>query len=294
MVSRWRAIYRRYERKYGRPDLFHAHSLLFGGIAASALSADTGVPYIVTEHSSTLMAGKLIGWQRALAAKSARSSGKRYAVSGTLARHLGAYLEAGAWEIMPNLIGDEFFEHRPRKGGSRPFRFMTVGNLVPLKRVDLVISAFATSGLADAELVIVGGGAAQSSLEDLAHASGAIIRFLGKIDRASVVEQMSTADCLVHASMTETFGVVVGEALAMGIPVIATRSGGPEDLLHDRNGILVPVDDVDALIGAMKAMAGNGRAGLDSAEEIRSDCLKRFGREAFLSRLVASYSAVCS
>ena len=66
---------------------------------------------------------------------------------------------------------------------------------------------------------------------------------------------MASARMLVAPSRWETFGNAVAEAMALGVPVVATRCGGPEDLIESGvSGVLVPVDDIDALARAIIAL----------------------------------------
>lgn len=94
------------------------------------------------------------------------------------------------------------------------------------------------------------------------------------------------------ASRFETFGVVYAEALACGLPIIATACGGPEMIVQEKNGFLVPVEDVAALSEALKKMYAQYEA-FDS-EEIRADCLRRFSEKAVVSRLRTVYESCLS
>ncbi|PQP32811.1 glycosyltransferase family 4 protein, partial [Desulfobacteraceae bacterium SEEP-SAG10] len=80
---------------------------------------------------------------------------------------------------------------------------------------------------------------------------GDCVTFLGKLDRTQVLKEMNQCQAFVLSSEFETFGVVVIEALSQGKPVIATRCGGPEEILHAGNGILVQKNDKKSLADAM-------------------------------------------
>lgn len=75
--------------------------------------------------------------------------------------------------------------------------------------------------------------------------------------KKKIAEQLSKSDCFVLASQSETFGVAYIEALAMGVPVIATKCGGPEGFVNENNGIMIDVDSESQLIEAMKYMYNN-------------------------------------
>ena len=87
------------------------------------------------------------------------------------------------------------------------------------------------------------------------------------------------------ASVSETFGVAYLEALSCGIPVIATRCGGPECFVNEHNGIMVDPDDVDALAKALLSMYCN-RAAI--AQEIREN----YSSQAVAATLMKQYEKV--
>lgn len=105
-----------------------------------------------------------------------------------------------------------------------------------------------------------------------------------------MAEELARAQALVHPSRYETFGVAIVEALAMGRPVVATRCGGPEGIVTARDGLLVPVDDIEALARAMREL----REHIDryDAAAIRLACLERFGEGAVVARLRDTYETV--
>ena len=94
-------------------------------------------------------------------------------------------------------------------------------------------------------LIIFGDGPESGALRALCAELGLYSRvsFRGHCPREELAEAYAAADCFVLASRSETFGVAYIEAMAAGLPVIATRCGGPEDFVTEENGILIPVDD---------------------------------------------------
>ncbi|MFA6661181.1 MAG: glycosyltransferase, partial [Bacilli bacterium] len=88
----------------------------------------------------------------------------------------------------------------------------------------------------------------------------------------------------------ETFGVVLIEALALGKPVISTRSGGPEDIVEETNGLLVPTNDREALGKAMQYMVENYNT--YNPQEIQQRCHEKFSEASVAKRLVNVYQQV--
>jgi len=299
-ASRWWVrhglkLYRRYEAEFGRPDVVHAHAALYGGALARQLWLREGLPYVLTEHSSMYPRGRVSPAQARIARDAARDARRRFAVSAAFARFLQGYFDAadGAWEVMPNIVDASFGERSLEEGSADGFTFLTVGGLNENKGIDLLLAAFAR-GFADdrdVRLRVGGHGPERARLERLAVQLGIADRvsFLGALTRQQVAEELARAQALVHPSRYETFGVAIVEALAMGRPVVATRCGGPDDIVTARDGLLVPVDDEAALAEALRELRRN-IAGYDAAE-IRRASLARFGEAAVIARLRDAYDA---
>jgi glycosyltransferase involved in cell wall biosynthesis len=119
------------------------------------------------------------------------------------------------------------------------------GRLTAQKSLDLGIEAARRAQVA---LVVAGDGPDRAALERLGHA-----RFVGPLPRQRVLELFRAADASLLSSSWENFPHTVVEALAVGTPVIATRTGGVAEVVHDgENGIVVEPNDVDALTQAIE------------------------------------------
>jgi glycosyltransferase involved in cell wall biosynthesis len=97
---------------------------------------------------------------------------------------------------------------------------------------------------------------------------------------------MWKAHALVVSSMVETFGIVLIEALATGLPVISTRCGGPEDILTEESGLLVAPGNIAEMTAAMLDMALRPRS---KRGALRQVVLSRFGARAVAERLYSHY-----
>ncbi|HET7761957.1 MAG TPA: glycosyltransferase family 4 protein [Phycicoccus sp.] len=142
-------------------------------------------------------------------------------------------------------------------------RLLCVGAVTPVKGQDLLVEALASLADLDWSCALVGSVAADpgfsGSVQMRARAGGigARVRFTGPLVGPALRARFEGTDLLVVASRTETYGMVVTEALARGIPVIAPAVGGlPESLGRSsdgrRPGTLVPPGDVGALAGALR------------------------------------------
>lgn len=293
--QRGETLFARYLARHGRPDILHAHSLSLGGILAARLSARHGIPFGVTEHSTTYARGLVRGWQWPGLRAAAQAAGFRLAVSQALADLVQDRLQGPEWSVLPNLL-DPLFETPtpPRPPEAGPLRLVSIAQLREKKGFDLLLAALARARAraphVDLRLTIGGDGPERAALEAQARELGIgnAVTFLGALPRADVLEALRAADAFVLASRHETFGIVFIEALAQGLPVLATRSGGPEGIVTGADGILVPRDDIDALAEGMLALAARidtyDRAGL------RARAIGRFGEAGVISRLEAVYA----
>ncbi len=132
------------------------------------------------------------------------------------------------------------------------FNAVTVGRLVSLKRIDQILAAVAQVDRLG--VVIVGDGPERARLERLAADRGLNDRvyFAGQRDRSETLALMAACDFLVLNSTYEGMPHVALEAMALGLPVVATAVGGTPEVVRDgRNGLLIPSSDEEALGRAM-------------------------------------------
>lgn len=142
----------------------------------------------------------------------------------------------------------------PVAGGRK---VLVLGRLIADKGVDVVIDALA--GMPGAELLVAGDGPERGRLEALATTRRLPATFLGRVERERLPKVFAESRCLVLASRAgEGLPNALLEAMAWGIPVVATPVGGTVDLVQDgANGLLVPVGDPAALRAALSALLGD-------------------------------------
>ncbi len=241
-----------------RPDIVHSHFWM-SGLAARAAAAPLGLPIVHTFHA--------LGIEKRRHQGGADSSpAQRVAAETSLARtvdRIAATANAEVFELLlmgadPHAIRvvpcgvdlDRFFP-----GGEREerdpnlFRVLTISRLVPRKGIDAVIEALA--GVPDAELIVAGGGIVRELEDDhegrrlatlaLANGVAARVHFRGPVAREQVPGLIRSADVVVCAPWYEPFGMVPLEAMACGVPVVASNVGGLADTIVDGvTGIHVP------------------------------------------------------
>jgi glycosyltransferase involved in cell wall biosynthesis len=197
-------------------------------------------------------------------------------------------------EIMPNGVRADLFH----PGGPRPrdgyVRVLWIGGLVPVKRLDLLLDAFAAAQRERAELrlTLVGEGSLARAVEERIDSLG--LRGLARLEasrsRQGVADAMRAHDFLVVSSATESFSLVTIEALACGRPVLSTRCGGPESILvSPKLGELVE-GTRDALAQGLLSMAA--RLGEFDDAAIAEHARREYGQEVLVKRTIAVYERV--
>lgn len=285
-------VFEKITQKHSRPDIIHAHSSLMGGYLAMKLSDKKGIPFVVTEHR-TAFARNLITSKDEEIIKTIMGKTKKMIVVGPgLKQSLSKYSDDKI-TIIPNLVNvDEF--RAERKKNDKPFRFFSLALLTHKKGMDILLRAFANEfvGNRDYELVIGGDGEEKENLKSLAEELNILrqVKFLGKLSRADAKKEMALCNAFVLASRFETFGIVFIEALACGKPIIATACGGPEIIVNENNGLLVPLENPVAYGQAMKQLVH--QYSRYEPNIIRQDCIDRFSEKAVISQLRNIYEAV--
>jgi glycosyltransferase involved in cell wall biosynthesis len=146
---------------------------------------------------------------------------------------------------------------------------ITAARLVRRKDLPTLLRALAGLGRADVDLLILGDGPEEAALRRLATGLGLArrVQFKGFVSETMKHQLLRNADLFALPSLHEAFGLVYLEAMQAGLPVIASRQGGPEDYLEEgRSGHLVPAGDVAALTAALARLLADpalrGRMGV--------------------------------
>lgn len=276
-----------------RVDLMHAQVAFPAGRVAMTLSAETGIPFVLTEHMGPF---PFVAFRRGERVSDdilapIRAARRVWAVSRALADDVQR-LTGVRPDVVPNAVDGDFFVPGPVRPG-RPSRFVCIGALVPAKGQEDLLHAFAQAGLGpEARLCLMGSGPSEAALRALAERLGiaARVEWRAARGREAVREVLQANDVLVSASRHESFGLTLVEALACARPVIATRCGGPEDIVRPEDGMLVPVGDVAALAAAIGAVA-RGERGFDPGA-LRRGFEERFSMPVVTGRIVREYRAV--
>ena len=247
-----------YIQRKGMPDLVHAHGLR-GGETALDCKRLWDLPYIFSEHSPEYYFAGDSALSRRLFRVCAEAQ-ERLAVSPQFASYLQASVQI-PFKSLPNPVDTGFFHPPPaRRARERLFTFINIADLKENKNQAMLIRAFARAyaGNEDYRLLIGGQGAEYSRLASLIQQLGlqGQVRLLGRLNREELRSWLWESDCFVLSSRKETFGVVLIEAMACGLPVIAVASHGPASIVtSSKLGRLVDCD-LQSLVQAMLEVPG--------------------------------------
>ncbi len=286
-VSALKKLYKRITLKYGNPDVIHAHFIDYGYITVKVF-ADSKIPMILTEHFSGMNKTTLSPYLLKLGEYTYHRMNQVITVSKALANNIKCTFGVQAITI-PNIVDTTSFQYKEDKRDDG-FYFISTGALTVNKRMDLLILAFSKAfNKRGMKLYIYGEGPERSKLQKMIHGLGLDeqVFLLGLVDRKEIARRMCESHCFVLASRRETFGVAYIEAMAMGLPVIATRCGGPEDFVTKGNGILIPIDNSDALVDALKTMYA--KVSVFDRKKISDDTKEIFGPDSIAKQLVKVY-----
>ena len=267
----------------GLPDMVHLQSAL-GGKLALWLKKEYKIPYVVTEHSSAFQRKQLSSSELSLAQEVFNESNSNIAVSEVLAHDLSMFFNQD-FSVIPNIVDTDYFTPSTQKNDK--FTFLNVAHLNLNKNHQLLINAFSELVKEkDAHLVIAGAGDERKKLEKLIEFLGLEekVFLFGKATREEVRMLMQQANCFVLSSKVETFGVVLIEAMACGIPIVSTKCGGPNKLIEEDTGILSSLN-VSSLYQSMLDMT---RKKMDG-QLIRKKAVNKYSKNSVSEKIMKLY-----
>jgi glycosyltransferase involved in cell wall biosynthesis len=257
----WRRIRR--ECAAHAPDVVHTHGYradVLGGGAARAAGCRT----VTTVH------GFLGGdWKNRMYERLQRRAFRHFDAVVAVSRRMGNELRDQSLtnvHVVPNAFSSRHSivaqdEARAALGlPADEFRIGWVGRLSPEKGADVMIHALANEAIADVQLSIVGDGADRKQLARLASSLGVDDRIAWHGVRYDAPALLRAFDALVLSSRTEGTPIVLLEAMAAGVPIVATTVGGVPDVVGSEHALLVPPNDPIAIASAVDAIRRDSRA----------------------------------
>lgn len=297
LVNQVRPALRDFIERFGKPDVIHARAVYPGGAAAVELGREFNIPVGITEHLGPFPGKQLShpnGRPLPFIYNAYTGAAKHAADGKKLASRLVELDLTERANVIPNYLDDNFGSIRTNFTDTRPgFTFLSIGGPSYAKGTDLLLRAFSKLE-GDVSLVIAGAGAEISQFRDMANEMRITekVSWVGGISREDISPLIHSCDAFVLPSRGENFGVVYIEALAHGKPLIATRCGGPEDIVTIDNGLLVDMNDVAGLASAMTHMRLHAKE--YDPLKLRADFLARFSAGAVIPLLEAWFNSIIS
>jgi glycosyltransferase involved in cell wall biosynthesis len=245
-------------------QIIHANWAICG-LIAGLVGRFLGKPVITTLRGEDVTRTRRAGLDRLILFGCLKLSNRVVAVSEEIRGWIGSTFPSCADRIslIENGVEPAFFEAGDSRKSSTEqcFRLLCIGSLIPRKNVDLILQAIEKLDRGvEARLTIVGGGAERPRLEELAHRLGIAhkVKFAGQVAPDGIPDLLAEADALVLSSRSEGRPNVVLEAMASGLPVIATDIPGVRELVVAKEtGLLFPVGDSDRLAACIQTLASN-------------------------------------
>ena len=283
-------LYKEYEKKYGKPDIIHVHSMLYGGVLAYDLKKKYNIPYIVTEHFSGYLSPNLNNLQKKHIGEILRNANRLFAVSSFFSSKMQENFRY-VWGILPNLVNSSFFNENLSICSDGKYTFICIGSLLQNKNQMLVVKAFEKSfkNNDNVTLKIVGDGPEYNNIQRyILDNNLENISMVGHASRSQVKEYIFNSNCLVSGSNYETFSVVLIEALAQGKPVISTDCGGPKDIVNEKNGFLVPINNIELMASALNSVYTKKF----NSQELARYCYENFGEVSVTNKTMSIYNEI--
>lgn len=271
---------RRLSREGWAPQIVHAH-VYSAGVPALILGGLSRAPVVVSEHYTGFQRGLISGYDRLTARITFRYADLVAPVSENLARFIRALEPRARIRVIGNVVDTDAFHPpsvRPSRNG--PVKLLTVAALTPKKgHADLLEAVAKLHDAHDLVLDLASDGELRDQLEAQARRLGISgrVRFHGVQPKARIAQMMREADLFVLPSRVENQPCVLLEAMASGLPSVATAVGDVPELIGGSTGFLCPPADPDALARTI-AQAIEHRRDSDP-DGLAAGARRRFGYE---------------
>jgi glycosyltransferase involved in cell wall biosynthesis len=271
-------------------DIIHSHLSYPGGFLGTIIQEKRKIPNILTEHSR--IKSYFRSWIHKQCVKyTLRKTTCIISVSKLLREEIVSLCHRQV-VVIHNIVDVDKFEIIRQKHDAS----LNIGFLGSLKNnnkgLDLLLKSASLLERKDFFLHIGGNGILLDSYKKMAKEFGieTKCKFYGEIERNEIADFYSKLDLFVLPSRYETFGIVLIEAMASGVPVISTKCGGPQEIVTPSNGILIQKENIEELKSAIISMSEN--SGFYNKKAIRNYTKENFGQEAFVKQISNLYQEI--
>jgi|GEM_PF-3373332 len=254
------------------------------------------IPYILTEHYTSYMESKGAIFKPFLSEKEvihmAENAKARVAVSDFAANIFYNYFNC-SFQTIYNTINPIFFKESNHVVKRENFTFISIGGLDSRKGFMEILYAFNKLYQVNktVQLIIIGEGDLNDNIIDFIDIKKlkSVVELHGWMNKKKLIEFLDISHVLISASEMETFGLTVAEANLRGLPVIATKSGGPGELINDSNGILIDLTNKkEILFKAMLNITLNYP--MYSLDRIRIEAIRKFDNKNVVNSYTNLYN----
>ncbi len=278
--------YQAYTLEFGKPDVIMVQACYPGILIADYLAAKYNVSIHLHVRLGGFMFEKMLGELGGMKNDLLRSIAGANIITATSRFHSN---ELQPWisdaDVLYNPVNTDFF----KKGESTDKYALAVGRLEDEKGFDLLLNAF--SNVKDLELKIAGDGLQKDNLSKQIKSLGlnGRVSLIGEASREEIRTLIQNSTFLILPSKYETFGNVLLEAMACGKPVVATKCGGPEEIVSQASGYLseINADDLSDKISEMKENYNSFDPG-----KIRKLIEEKFAPHQWIANLEAKFKSI--
>ncbi|MFC2029464.1 glycosyltransferase [Chloroflexota bacterium] len=265
-----------------QPDIIHAHVYKVA-VPAGILGKLYRTPVVITEHATAFPRKTLRRTHVWTARLGFRWAHLVMPVSRSLQQAIESYGIRARFRVVPNVVDTSLFNPEPVQPDEPHKRLLFVGAMRAKKGLPYLFHALALlrRKRSDWHLDLIGEDPERNEYGRLVAELGLddCVSFAGPKSKPEVADYMRRCHFFVLPSLFETFGVVLIEALAAGRPVVATRIGGPDEIVTEDVGVLVPPGDAEALSAAIDHM-------LDHYHEFSPKALHAYVEQRYSYRVI--------
>ncbi|KFF05891.1 hypothetical protein B0A68_18490 [Flavobacterium reichenbachii] len=276
-------------------DLLHAQSIYDAAFWTLSYHEEYKIPFLITEHNQFTL--KKVNRQKIKKLDAIFSKSKfNLVVSDDLIRQFANNHFFGEFVNVGNTVDETLFNHK-NKTQSDYFEILTVGAYTPVKDQITTLKALKViDNLNNQKIkftwigINAWGTDFQEEVNELISSfdfKNIQIEIVKIASKTEIVSALQKADVFVFTSICETFGVSPLEALFVGVPVVTTQCGGINEFMNDRNGVVVPVKDFNAVAENVIKII-NKELQFDS-ELISKEAIDKFGSNAFKEKMIPLY-----
>ncbi len=287
-----------------KPDVVHIFFGIPDGPIGWALKRAHGLPYLISLRGADVPSDEVQRFARhyqllrPLVRGLWRDADAVVAVSNGLRDFAYQTTPDLPIEVIPNAIELSVFTPPLQRNGDAPTRLLFVGRFNAFKSVETLVEAAARlkeMGVTSFELQLVGEGSRRANVERLIIEKGLTrqVQLLGWVERDAIVERYRQADIFVTATTWEGMPNTVLEGMACGLPVVATRASGLDELVKEGvNGHLVDINDAGTLAKRIADLINNPNERRRMGKESRKIAEREFAWDYIAEQYVEIYERI--